>query len=405
MQICAAVHAFLPREQLRHRRCPALRDIERRNNAHAVARVAARAVEAVRRHLHGVIRQIRAVRPVIDDLCHALTVAALADDDARSRAEDTAGKYLRRARAARVHQHDSRLVCQVRARVALGDRVAVAVNKIGKLSLARKGAERRHRCGGKPSAVAAQVHDPRAHRAVILAHAVLKIRSRLRAEAVAVDVAHAVCHADGRIRLRDERTRHGEVLLAAVCAQDRQRHLRSLVTEELFARLGRSRHAALSVDGNDHVTRGESRLLRAAALEHRDDRDTRLAVRDLRADAGKALFTLHVGEEGFIFLPRHVIGVSIRVGKELVERFGLLRRIRELVNVAALQDLARFLHAQRLRARCKEQRRSAGKCAEAQTFLFHGVSPLFLSVPSLYRGGRKKQMKIPASPALQGAAK
>ena len=97
--------------------------------------------------------------------------------------------------------------------------------------------------------------------------------------------------------------------------------------------------------------------------------------------------------------------IAIRVGKELVERFGLLRRIRELVNVAALQDLARFLHAQRLRARCKKQRRSAGKRAETQTFMFHGVSPLFLSVPSLYRGGRKKQMKIPASPALQGAAK
>ena len=53
----------------------------------------------------------------------------------------------------------------------------------------------------------------------------------------------------------------------------------------------------------------------------------------------------------------------------------------------------------------EKQRRSAGKRAETQTFLFHGVSPLFLSVPSLYRGGRKKQMKIPASPALQGAAK
>ena len=405
MQVRAAIRRLFAREQLRDCRGRPLRDVERRDNAHAVARVAARAVEAVRRHLHGVVRQIRAVRPVVDDLRYALAVAALADDDARSRAEDTAGKDLRRARAAPVHQNDHRLVRQVRARIALGDGITVAVDKIGKLSLARKGAERRHRRGGKAASVAAQIHDPRMHRAVIFAHAVLKIRSRLRAEAAAVDIADAAFRADACIRLHDERARHGEVLFAAVRAQDRHAHLCARLAEQLFACLGRSRHAALSIDGNDHVAREQSRFLRAAALERRHDLDARFAVSDLRADADEALLALNACEEGLVFLARHVVGIVIRVGKELVERFGLLRRIRELVNVAALQDLARFLHAQRLRARCKKQRRSAGKRAETQTFMFHGVSPLFLSVPSLYRGGRKKQMKIPASPALQGAAK
>ena len=307
----------------------------------------------------------------------ALRTVAARRQMARARAEDTAGKDLRRARAAPVHQNDHRLVRQVRARIALGDGITVAVDKIGKLSLARKGAERRHRRGGKAASVAAQIHDPRMHRAVIFAHAVLKICSRLRAEAAAVDIANAALRADACIRLHDERARHGDVLFAAVRAQDRHAHLRARLAEQLFARLGRSRHAALSVDGNDHVAREQSRFLRAAAFERRHDLDARFAVSDLRADAGKALLALNAREEGLVFLSRHVVGVVIRVGKELVERACVPCRARQAINIAALQNFARFLNAQRLRACCKEQRRSAGKRAEAQTFLFHAVSPFF----------------------------
>ena len=277
MQICP-VRALFAREKPRHRRRPALRDVERRDNAHAVARVAARAVEAVRRQLDGVVRQIRAVRPVVYDLRHAFAVAALADDDARARAKDAAGKDLRRARAAPVHQNDHGLVRQIRAIVALGDGVAAAVDKVGKLSLARKGPQRRHRRGGKAAAVAAKIHDPRAHGAVVFAHAILKVCPRLRAEAAAVDIANAALRADSRIRLHDERARHGDILFTAVRAQDRHAHLRARLAEQLFARLVRSRHAALAVDGNDHIAREQSRLLRAAAFERRDDLNTVFAV-------------------------------------------------------------------------------------------------------------------------------
>ena len=52
-------------EQARRSSSLRLREKERRYHADAVGRVAARAVEAVRRHLHGVAVQIRAVRLIV----------------------------------------------------------------------------------------------------------------------------------------------------------------------------------------------------------------------------------------------------------------------------------------------------------------------------------------------------
>ena len=152
--------------------------------------------------------------------------------------------------------------------------------------------ERRHRRGGQPPAVAAKVDDPRVHSAVIPAHALLKIRPRLRAEAVAVDVAHAARDRDGRIRLRDERARNGIIRLRAVRVADGDGHARPRFAEELGAVLRAARRAGLALNGDDNVARGKARLLRAAALEDGDDADALGHIGDLRADAGEAHITL-----------------------------------------------------------------------------------------------------------------
>ena len=101
----------------------------------------------------------------------------------------------------------------------------------------------------------------------------MKIRPRLRAEAVAVDVAHAVRDRDGRIRLRDDRARDGVVRLRAVRVADGDGHARPLLAEELGAVLRAARRAGLALDGDDDVARGKARLLCAAALEDGDDAD------------------------------------------------------------------------------------------------------------------------------------
>ena len=60
-----AVFRLLAAQQACRRRGLILRDVERRHHADAVGRITARAVEAVRRHLHGIAVQIRAVRFII----------------------------------------------------------------------------------------------------------------------------------------------------------------------------------------------------------------------------------------------------------------------------------------------------------------------------------------------------
>ena len=303
MQIRTAVLRLFAAEQARRSSGLRLREKERWYHADAVGRVAARAVETVRRHLHGIAVQIRAVRLVEQNLRHALAVAARADDDAGGRTQNAAGKDLRRAGAAAVHQHDGRLVRQVFSVIALRAALAALIDKINKLSRAGKCAKRRHRRGGKPTAVTAQIHDPCAHGAVIFAHAVLKISPRLRAEAVAVDIAHTVRRADRCIRLHNGGARNDIVLLAAVRVADGDAHLRALrqaanggsarLADKPCALLFTARRAGLALDGDDHIARFEARFFRAAALQHGNDRDPIRRIGDLRADTGKAHFTLH----------------------------------------------------------------------------------------------------------------
>ena len=293
MQIRTAVLRLFAAEQARRSSGLRLREKERRYHADAVGRVAARAVEAVRRHLHGIAVQIRAVRLVEQNLRHALAVAARADDDTGGRTQNAAGKDLRRAGAAAVHQHDGRLVRQVFSVIALRAALAALIDKINKLSRTGKCAERRHRRGGESAAVTAQIHDPCAHGAVIFAHAVLKISPRLRAEAVAVDIAHAVRRADCRIRLHNGGARNGIVLLAAVYVADGDAHLRARLADKPCALLFAARRAGLALDGDDHIARFEPRLFRAAAFQHGNNRDSLRCIGDLRADTGKAHFTLH----------------------------------------------------------------------------------------------------------------
>ena len=148
-------------------------------------------------------------------------------------------------------------------------------------------------------------------------------------------------------------------------------HARPRFAEELGAVLRAARRAGLALNGDDDVARGKARLLRAAALEDGDDADALGHIGDLRADAGEAHITLDALQKRLILLRRHVVRVVVRVGKELVERLRVLRGARQLINIAALQNVVGLLHAERLRTGRYCHRRGAAERAQAEQSLFH----------------------------------
>ena len=156
-----------------------------------------------------------------------------------------------------------------------------------------------------------------------------------------------------------------------------------------------ARRAGLTLNGDDDVARGKARLLRAAALEDGDDADALGHVGDLRADAGEAHVTLHALQKRLIFLRRHVVRVVVRVGKELVERLRVLRGARELINIAALQNVVGLLHAERLRTGRYCHRRGAAERAKAEHSLFHARFSFVRQFSPLYLARGKKQSQIP----------
>ena len=145
-----------------------------------------------------------------------------------------------------------------------------------------------------------------------------------------------------------------------------------LLSEKLRAVRRIRVRAGNAFDCDDQVAGDQSGCFRAAAGEDRIKQNAVFGVEDRSADARNGGIALDGRQEGLILLLRHVIGVRVADdGEELLQRFGVIRSCRDVVDICLLQKIQRVFHAQR-GCRRNEQRTDTQKGAESAQQSFHG---------------------------------